>query len=219
MVEGIIFDVDGTILDSMMIWDEAPKLYLESQGCEVNENIGEITFDMTMAEGAQYMQKTYGLSLTEREIIDGINSRVYDFYAKKVQPKEGVSEFLEYVYSRGIPITIATSTERPMIEAALKRIGFDKYIKRIFTSTEIGKGKHYSDIFYAAINEMKSSVKNTWLMEDAVYSLETAKNIGLRTVGIYDFSSRDYQEDIKRLSDIYMKDWKEYKLLIEQMKF
>ncbi|MFQ9515606.1 MAG: HAD family hydrolase [Eubacterium sp.] len=217
MVKGIIFDADGTLLDSMMIWKDAGRLYLESLGYKVKENLEEIMFDMTMAEGAEYMKKNYGLKLMEDEIIHGVNSRVYDFYAEDVEPKTGVKEFLEYVYFKDIPMTIATSTDRLMIEAALKRTGFDKYIKKIFTTTEVGKGKSNPDIFIAAMKEMKSSADETWLFEDAAYSMETAKKIGLHTVGIYDFSSMNHQEEVKGLSDIYIKNWKQYPYVIEKM--
>lgn len=217
MVKGIIFDVDGTLLDSMPIWMDAGKLYLESLGCEVHENIGKIMFDMTMAQAAKYMQDNYGIKLSIQEICEGINKRVYDFYANEAEPKEGVLQFLNYVYQKNIPMTIATSTDRPMIEAALKRIGFDKYIKKIFTTTEIGRGKDKPDIFKAAMEEMDSTEETTWLFEDALYSIETAGKMGIKTVGIYDFSSAGQQNQIKKKADIYIKDWKEYKSVIEKM--
>lgn len=218
MAEGIIFDVDGTLLDSMGIWMDAGRLYLESLGCEVKENLGEIMFELTMAEGAEYIKKNYGLRYSIDEICDGINGRVYEFYEKEAMPKEGVREFLEYAYNKEIPMTIATSTDRPMIEAALKRTGFDKYIRKIFTTTEIGKGKAYPDIFDAAINEMKSSKENTWLFEDAEYSIKTAKKMGINVCGVYDFSSEDSQNKIKELSDIYIRNWNEYPTVIEKLK-
>ena len=120
MVKGLIFDVDGTLLDSMGIWMDAGKRYLESQGCIVTENLAKVMFEQTMPQTAQYMIDNYGISYTEEEIIQGINNVVYAFYEKEAQPKEGVREFLEYMYSKSIPMTVATSTDRPMIEVALK---------------------------------------------------------------------------------------------------
>lgn len=218
MIEGMIFDVDGTLLNSMSIWMDAGKRYLEGLGYEVKENIGEIMFDMTMAEAAEYMQKKYGVNFSIEEICEGINSKVYDFYAKEAMPKEGVREFLEYAYSKKIPMTVATSTDRPMIETALKRTGFDKYFRRIFTTTEVGKGKDNPEIFEAALEEMESLRENTWLFEDALYSIKTAKSMGINICGIYDFSSDAHQGKIKEISDIYIKDWNEYEKVIEQMK-
>ena len=83
-------------------------------------------------------------------------------------------------------MTVATSTDRPMIEAAFKRLGLEKYFKKIFTTTEVGKGKDNPLIFEKAMEEMKSDKAGTWLMDDAFYSLNTAYNNGINTVGIYD---------------------------------
>ena len=142
MNKGIIFDVDGTILDSMKIWMDAGKIYLDKFGIEEKENIAEVLFDLTMAEGAKYIKETYKLDKTIQEIIDGINSVVYEFYENEAMPKDGVLEFIEYLYENKIPMTVATSTDRPMIEAAFKRLGLEKYFKKIFTTTEVG-GKWY----------------------------------------------------------------------------
>lgn len=217
MVEGIIFDVDGTLLQSMEIWMEMGQRYLKKFGIEAEENLGEILFDLTMEEGAEYLKNNYGLSQTTEEIHQGVNDGIFEFYEKEAMPKEHVKEFLEYVYSKNIPMTIATATDRPMIEAAFKRLGFDKYFKKIFTATEIGRGKEHPDIFVAAMKEMRSNNENTWLFEDAFYSMKTAKSLGLKNVGIYDFSSAKYQKEVKELSDFYMEDWKNWKELIKVM--
>ena len=201
MNKGIIFDVDGTILDSMKIWMDAGKIYLDKFGIEEKENIAEVLFDLTI-----------------QEIIDGINSVVYEFYENEAMPKDGVLEFIEYLYENKIPMTVATSTDRPMIEAAFKRLGLEKYFKKIFTTTEVGKGKDNPLIFEKAMEEMKSDKAGTWLMDDAFYSLNTAYNNGINTVGIYDDSSKLHQEKVKSVSTIYIKDWTQVKQLIADMK-
>ena len=94
MAKGFIFDVDGTILDSMSIWMDAGKLYLESLGIKTDENIGEVMFDLTMAEGAEYLKKNYGLDLSIEEICDGINNRVFEFYDKEAMEKKYVRNFI-----------------------------------------------------------------------------------------------------------------------------
>ena len=118
MSTGFIFDVDGTILDSMGIWMNVGELYLKDMGIKAESNLGEILFEMTMNEGAEYIQKKYNLNLTTEEICTGINNRVYKFYEKEAMPKPKVIDFIEQAYENKIPMTIATSTDRPMIEAA-----------------------------------------------------------------------------------------------------
>ena len=157
MSTGFIFDVDGTILDSMGIWMNVGELYLKDMGIKAEPNLGEILFEMTMNEGAEYIQKKYNLNLTTEEICTGINNRVYKFYEKEAMPKPKVIDFIEQAYDNKIPMTIATSTDRPMIEAAFKRLHIDKYFKKIFTTTEVGYGKDKPDIFIKAMEEMGTS--------------------------------------------------------------
>lgn len=217
MVEGIIFDADGTILDSMDIWMDAGKIYLETFGIVAEENLGDILFEMTMNEGAEYIKEKCNLDFNIEEIIKGVNDVVYNFYKNDVIPKEGVLEFIKYVYSENIPMTVATSTDRKMIEAAFKRLGIDKYFKQIFTTTEIGVGKGQPDIYLKAKDCINSRIENTWLIDDAVYALKAALNSGFMTVGVYDSASKDVQDKVKEVSKLYLKDWKDYKTLIKEM--
>ncbi len=214
MSKGFIFDVDGTILDSMSIWMDAGKLYLESLGIKTDENIGEVMFEMTMEQGAKYLQDNYNVELSIEEICQGINDRVFEFYEKEAPEKEGIREVLEKARNSGISMTIATSTDRPMIEAALKRLDLIDYFQEIFTTTEVGKGKDSPDIFNKAMLAMNTSPENTWLFDDAAYSLATAKKMGINTVGVYDVHSDGRQDEVKKFSDVYIKEWREYKINI-----
>lgn len=214
MNKGFIFDVDGTILDSMSIWMDAGKLYLESLGIKTDENIGEVMFEMTMEQGAKYLQDNYNVELSIEEICQGINDRVFEFYEKEAPEKEGIREVLEKAKKRKISMTIATSTDRPMIEAALKRLDLIDYFQEIFTTTEVGKGKDSPDIFNKAMLAMNTSPENTWLFDDAAYSLATAKKMGINTVGVYDVHSDGRQDEVKKFSDVYIKEWREYKINI-----
>lgn len=214
MSKGFIFDVDGTILDSMSIWMYAGKLYLESLGIKTDENIGEVMFEMTMEQGAKYLQDNYNVELSIEEICQGINDRVFEFYEKGAPEKPGIREVLERAKKRKISMTIATSTDRPMIEAALKRLDLIDYFQEIFTTTEVGKGKDSPDIFNKAMLAMNTSPENTWLFDDAAYSLATAKKMGINTVGVYDVHSDGRQDEVKKFSDVYIKEWREYKINI-----
>lgn len=214
MNKGFIFDVDGTILDSMSIWMDAGKLYLESLGIKTDENIGEVMFEMTMEQGAKYLQDNYNVELSIEEICQGINDRVFEFYEEEAPEKPGIREVLEKAKKRKISMTIATSTDRPMIEAALKRLDLIDYFQEIFTTTEVGKGKDSPDIFNKAMLAMNTSPKNTWLFDDAAYSLATAKKMGINTVGVYDVHSDGRQDEVKKFSDVYIKEWREYKINI-----
>lgn len=215
MIQGAIFDVDGTILDSMPIWDNAGEMYLKNFGKEVKPGLGRIMFSMSMTEGAQYLQEKYELLLSTDEIIDGINRTIKDYYLYQVQLKSGAEQFLQEMKQSGIRMTIATSSDRPVIEKALLRLKILTYFDRIFTCSEVGAGKMLPDIYLAARNYMQTDISYTWVFEDALYALQTAKKAGFRTVGVYDPSSADQQDQIKEISDIYLAELKNYKQFIK----
>ena len=202
-ITGAVFDMDGTLVDSMKIWSVAGDKYLKEQGIKADDYLGEVLFSMTMEEGAEYMIEQYELDKSREDVIAGINRIVYDFYAEEVELKEGVYEALSKFESAGIPMAVATSTDRELAERALSRTGIDKFFKGIFTCSEIGLSKNHPDIYIAACELLGTERENTWVFEDGLYGLVTAKAAGFKVVGIYDEVSRHDREKLKKESDIY----------------
>ena len=194
-LQSAIFDMDGTLLDSMPVWEHASERYLQNKGIEVREKLSEILFSMSMQKGAEYVKENYHLTESTDEIVTGVNNIVYTAYEKEVQPKEGVREFLDKLQAEGIKMVVATSTDRPMVEA---------YFERIFTCTEIGKGKVEPDIYHAASDFLGTKPKHTLVFEDALYAIGTAKKAGFVTVGVYDAASEKEQDKIREQADIYL---------------
>ncbi len=204
MITGAIFDLDGTILDSMPIWDNAGENYLKRIGITAEPNLGKILYSMSMSEAAEYLKNRYHPALTSEAIINGINLTIENFYNCQVQLKDGAAEFLKELKQSGIKLTLATSSDRKVIEYALKRLKVINYFSRIFTCTEIGAGKEKPDIYLKAAEFMETDIKTTWVFEDALYAVKTAKKAGFKTVGLYDVSSITDQDEIKRYCDIYL---------------
>lgn len=186
MIKGAIFDVDGTLLDSMRIWTDAGSRYIESLHLVPEENLGEILFRMSLEEGGSYLKEEYRLEQTEREIIDGVLKIVQDFYFFQVQAKPQMPELLENLEKQHIPMVIATSSDRNCVEKALARVGLLHYFSRIFTCTEVGAGKKEPAIYLRAAEHLGTKPEETLVYEDAVHALLTAKHAGFRTVGVYD---------------------------------
>ena len=126
-IHGVIFDVDGTLLDSMVIWEEAAVRYLNSLGLEPEENLSEKIMTMSMEEGADYLIDHYGVSLTRTQILDGIRELIRGFYEDEVQLKPGVEQVIKLLASKGIPMIIATSSDSACVTAGLKRLGVWSY--------------------------------------------------------------------------------------------
>lgn len=201
--QGVIFDVDGTLLDSMPIWMDAGARYVRAKGKVPHEDLGQVLFAATMEEGALYLQKTYGIQEEIPVMIASVNRIVQDFYFQEVPLKPGVMELLVWLKDQGIPMTVATTTDYPVIEAAFSRLGIMEYFKEIFTCSQVGAGKDQPVIYQRAASAMGTEPGDTWVFEDGLHGLLTAKKAGFYTVGLYDEASKEKQKALKQEADLY----------------
>lgn len=209
-MQGAIFDIDGTLLDSMSMWDHAGEWYLERLSRKAEPGLGRILLPMSMEQAAGYMRQRYCLEQTEAEIVSGVEETVSRYYREEVLPKTGVKDFLTQLRNHGFVMVAATSSSRKEVEAALSRCGLMPFFKRVFTCTEIGAGKDRPDIYYAALSCLETEKMRTWVFEDALHAAETAKKAGFPVAGVYDEASEREQEELKCVSDYYLKDFKDF---------
>lgn len=212
-ISGIIFDVDGTILDSMHFWENSPKLYLEKLGIKTEENFHQIFLSMTIEECSIYLKEKFNLNFSVKEIIDVILKCAEDFYFFEAKLKGGILETLKFYESHGIPMIVATATAKKFVQKSFKRLGIDKYFIDYITTTEIGKGKNFSEIFLKCSELLGTPVKETLVVEDALHAIKTAKKAGFQLAGVYDNSSRFFQDEIKSICDFYYHDLKDMRVL------
>ncbi len=210
MIRGVIFDVDGVLLNSMPVWENLGELYLKRLGIEAEKDIREKLFSMSIEEAAGYLISQYGLDKTSEEIISGLNREVKDYYEQRVPLKEGVRQYLQEFRERKIPMAIATSGDRQNAEAALKRLKVYSFFSGIFTCSEIGSSKNQPDIYYAAALQIDTEPSETWVFEDALHAIRTAKQAGFCTAAVYDKASDRDLAQIWNTADIYLPEWKDF---------
>ena len=206
MIQGVIFDFDGTLFDSMFIWDTAGEVYLRSIGKEPEVNLQKVLKPMSLLQSAQYIREKYDIPLSVEDIVDGVNRTVEGFYFHTVEPKLGVIAFLEELYRRNIKMCIATATDRYQVEAALQRCKMRHFFSEIFTCTEVGSGKDRPDIFRKAMEHLQTDRSNTAVVEDAYHAAFTAKQDGFMVVGVYD-SHESRQQELLLLTDLFLTDY------------
>lgn len=207
-INGAIFDLDGTLLDSMFIWDSIGSEYLLSKGIIPRENLYETFKNMSLHQAALYYQSEYGLTESTDVIIAGVNQRIAHFYENQVPAKPGVPEALEMLKNRGVKMCIATATDLPLAQSALNRCGIRHYFGEIFTCHSIGHGKDEPHIFNAALTYLGTPKETTWIFEDALYAVETAKTAEFQVAAVYD-KSETKADRVKELSNIYLHSLKE----------
>ena len=214
MGKGAIFDVDGTLLDSMPIWEDASARFLDGLGIQAEEHLGEIMFRMSLDEGAAYLRSTYVPGLTEKEIKEGVLGVIRDFYENQVQLKAGAKEFLEQLKERGIPMYVATSSNREHVRAAFERLGIYEYFDGMITCEEAGAGKRNPRIFLLAAERMGLTPTDVFVFEDVIHAIRSANSAGFVTVGVYDPSSDGDNAAMRAESAIYihsLKNWEKFR--------
>ena len=208
-IEGIIWDIDGTLLDSMFIWDDLGARYLKKQNLQPEENLGEILYPMTLDESSTYLKTHYALPFSTEEIQKGVLMEIEDFYLQEVQLKPGVREFLEHLQKQKIPMLLATTGDERLAKAALTRLGIWDIFQGFLSTTQLHTSKHESLIYEEAARILQTSPQNTWVIEDTCYALQSAKQAGFCTLAIWDQSSAGQWEDMKELSDRAVKNFTE----------
>ncbi|MBE6931152.1 MAG: HAD family phosphatase [Ruminococcaceae bacterium] len=205
-IKGAIFDADGTLLDSMSLWDHIGEDYLKSLGITPCENLAQTFREMSLEQSAAYYRTHYGVTLPVHEIIDGINSLIARYYREEVPLKPGCAAFLRELLIRGVRMCVATATDAALIDAALTRCGVRDCFSSILCCTDIGAGKDRPDIYEAALGVLGTTKESTLVFEDALHALKTSKSAGFLTVGVYD-PSEPGQTELRAAADWYLSDW------------
>lgn len=216
-IRGAIFDVDGTLLDSMKIWDQAGARYLKSLDKEPEPDLNRILFTMSLADGAVYIKGAYDLTETTEEIQQGILDIVDAFYRDEAQAKAGVRELLAALSAKGVAMTVATSSDKRQIRTALERLDLAKYFQELFTCGEVGGSKNEPEIFHRAAALMGTTPENTCVVEDGLYAVRTANKAGYYTIGVYDASSRDDWQDLQKEADLALESLEDAQGIIEKL--
>ena len=207
MIKGIIFDVDGTLLDSMHIWGEFGKRYLASVGIEAKPGLAKILFPMTLDESSKYLKKEYNLPDLTEKITEDTIKLLSDFYRYEVAPKPGALSFVKRMRSRNIPMAIATSGDRRILETALERLGINDCFSVILTCSELRTNKRVPHIYLRASELLGTKPEETAVFEDVLHAVKTAKAAGFVTYAIKDEASVVDCERIQEIADYYHTDF------------
>ncbi|MFI3253858.1 MAG: HAD family phosphatase [Eubacteriales bacterium] len=197
-----IFDLDGTLLDSMGIWASAGSNYLLSRGIIPEKGLDEKFKTFTLKEVVAYYRKVYHLSESGETLMDSVNDFIEKEYRENAPPKKGVKGFLETYH--GEKMCIATATDRHLVEISLKIHGMSQYFSEIFTCTEVGVGKTKPDIYEIALAHLGTEKEDTIVFEDAVHGIISAKKAGFPVIAVADQSALTDKEEILQYADLYI---------------
>lgn len=202
-MEGAIFDMDGTLLDSMAMWKNIGSSYVKMKGKIPAPDLDEVIKTMSFAESACYIKKHYQFDEAIEAMMDEVNQMVKENYQGRIQGKPFVKEFLESLKNKGIPMCVATATDESLVRVCLQRLELLHYFQEIFTCTKVGAGKEQPDIYEAALERLGTQKEKTFVFEDVLHAVRTAKRAGFPVAALYDESSGRDWEEIKGLADVF----------------
>ena len=205
--KAVIFDLDGTLVDSMWMWKAIDIEYLGKFGIFLPPTLQKDIEGMSFSETAVYFKETFQIPDSLDEIKADWNSMAYEKYTKEVPLKTGVKEFLDYCKKNGIKLGIATSNSRELVDATLEALNIREYFDCVMTACEVAKGKPAPDIYLAVADEIGVESGECLVFEDIEMGILAGKNAGMEVCAVEDEFSMDQMELKKKLADYYIRDY------------
>ena len=207
--KAVIFDLDGTLVDSMWVWEEIDKQFLGKRNIPIPNNMDKVLEGKSFTETAQYFKEKFELSISVEEIKNEWNEAAWEYYTTRVVLKKGAKKFLELLSTYNIKMGIATSNSTLLVEAVLKALGISGYFEVIRTSCEVGRGKPFPDIYLKVAEDLGVKPSDCLVFEDIPNGVRAGKNAGM-TVGCIKDRQRDEQwKEAMMLADFSIEDYEE----------
>lgn len=207
--KAIIFDLDGTLLDSMPSWDNIGVDYVKSKGVEPPADLKKTLSTMSYSEAARHFINVLGIDIPDTQVFSEINNMMEHNYQYHLAPKPYVREFLEWTGNKNLKTCVVTTTDRVLAELALKRLGLLERFQFILTCEEAGKSKRYPDIYQQAAARLGYDPQDIAVFEDALYCIKTAKKAGFFVVAVADDHALKDLSDIISYADVYLDSYRD----------
>ena len=208
-IQAVIFDLDGTLVDSMWMWKKIDIEYLEKFGHDLPEDLQGAIAGMSFTETAQYFKTRFDLPVSVEEIKADWNQMAFDKYMNETPLKQGALQFLKDLKEAGIKTGIATSNSRHLVEAVTKQLEIDQYFDAIHTSCEVKQGKPAPDIYELVARNLGVEPKYCLVFEDIPEGIMAGRSANMRVCAIEDEHSAYLREEKRRLADYYINNYDE----------
>lgn len=203
-----IFDMDGTLTDSMGYWNALGYDYLRARGVEPPEDLFERFRAATLAESARYFMEL-GVPGPEERIVEELSAMMAENYRLRVPLKPGMAEYLEKLRAQGARLAVATATALPLVHACLRRLGVEDCFECFSSCESLGRSKEFPDVYLEAARHMGAKPEETVVFEDSLFAARTAQKAGFRVVGVYEAVNEEEWPALAELSEETITDWRE----------
>ena len=208
-MKGAIFDVDGTLLNSMGVWLDTTDKFFKEMNINMSPEEINVFKEMTLEESIPKIRDDNNLDMTVEEIFAWFLKYVGNEYKLTIPAKPGACEYIKHLHDNGVKIAIATSGYKDMCESAFKRLGVWQYIDACAFSSEVGVNKSNPDVYLLAAERIGVDPSECTVFEDIVTGLQGAKKGGFKTIAVADESNESQRDEMKKLADMFIEDFKE----------
>lgn len=208
-IKAVIFDLDGTLIDSMWVWNKINEDYLKNYGYTASEELQDEITHLTLTETAIYFKEKFNITSKIDDMIHTWNNMAFDYYSNKIKLKDGVLEYINFLRDKKIKIALATSNSIPLLEVILKKNNIYHYFDAITTSEEVQKSKINPDIYLLSAKKLNVSPEECLVFEDIVQAVTGAKLAGMKVYAVDDNLPKNQKEELIKLADRYIMDFTE----------
>ena len=206
-IKGAIFDMDGTLVDSLFFWGvfwrDLGEKFLGKENYAPPKEVDLKVRTMIFTDAMAYVRDALGIAADAEEVVSFAAEKLSDFYRYKVKAKAGAHALLDHLKGIGVRMCVASATDKKYLPIALDACGLTPYFETVLSCAELGVGKDKPDIYFAALAALGTDASETCVFEDSFVALETAKKAGFHTVGIYDENNYE-QERLCQASELYL---------------
>lgn len=208
-IEGAIFDLDGTVVDSLYVWNKVDIDFFKKRGMEVPKGYSEKIKSMSFLETAKYTKEEFHINESVEEIIDEWYNMAFHEYSNNVKLKANIKKYLKHLKKNKVKIGLATASPKILFEAALKNNEVYDYFDAFTSGSEVKRSKNFPDIYFLTAEKLNVKPEKCIVFEDIYVGIKGAKAAGMKAYGVFDKHSQNEKDKIKEISDGYIFDFLE----------
>ena len=206
---GVIFDCDGTLLDSIGAWEEMEQMLCDRAGVEKTPEVSRMLATLTSPEAARWLHEDHGLGESNQAVERMMEEFMMDFYQHRAQPRPGAVELVQRLYEDGVRMTLASSTPHDQLVAGMQAVGLERCFVQIVSTDDVGASKRERKIYDYCLDVLGTPKELTWGAEDAIYAIRTLKGAGYHSLGILDQPECGTWEQLSAEADVAIRSWEE----------
>lgn len=203
-IRAVLFDLDGTLVDSMWMWEKIDLEFLGSRGISLPSDLQKTIEGMSFTETAEYFKNRFELKESLEELKEIWNGMAMQKYRTQVPMKPGAKELLSYLKKKNIRMGIATSNSKELVRAVFEAHSLGEYITTVVTSCEVARGKPEPDVYLCAAQRLSTEPESCLVFEDVPMGILAGKRAGMRVCAVWDAASAFQDEEKKQLADEYI---------------